>query len=578
MEQLTEMDNNFLQQESGATPMHISPVIVYDQSHRPGGKVRFKEVLTVFERNLHKSAIFRRKLAGGALGLDTPYWVEDPNFDLEFHVRHLALPKPGDWRQFCILLSRLQARGLDMKRPLWEAYVIEGLNDVEGLPENSFALMIKIHHAAIDGVSGAEILTAIHSLTDEIEPKEVIDTWRGEPDPAPWKVWSRAYLNNLKRPVRFFETVGSLVPAVIKANRLSPTRGAKDPRKPLVAKTRFNGLVSSTRVTDALIMDLDEIKALRSALDGEVTVNDIMVSIVSGALRKYLSSKNELPDSSLSCGAPMSIRSERNSESKGNQISMMKINMATDIEDPIARLRAVNINSQQSKKYSGNLGSNVIMEISEMFVPQVLGWSLQAASQAVARTDIPLPFHVIVSNVPGPQFPLYLAGAKVHLMTGIGPLLHMMGLFHAVISGAGKITINFVSCREMLPDPDFYKQCLLESYTALIAAGRQLEKKRQRSAASSAAKKPPANASGKASSKSTGKATAKTSAKTTARAAARNAPTGKAAAKKRAKSRTGTASRKATASAARRASAATSTAKRKPGGGRGSKNVASKSS
>ena len=135
MQQLSEMDSTFIQQESTATPMHISPVVIYDQSARKGGKVRFKEILRIFERNLHKSTIFRRKLAGGAMGLDTPYWVEDADFDLEFHVRHISLPKPGDWRQFCILLARLQARGLDMKRPLWEAYVIEGLNGVEDFPE-----------------------------------------------------------------------------------------------------------------------------------------------------------------------------------------------------------------------------------------------------------------------------------------------------------------------------------------------------------------------------------------------------------------------------------------------------------
>ena len=253
MEQLTEMDANFLAQESVATPMHISPVIIYDQSHRKGGKVRFKEILEVFRRNLHKSAIFRRKLAGGAMGLDTPYWVEDPHFDLEFHVRHIALPKPGDWRQFCILLSRLQSRGLDMQRPLWEAYVIEGLNDVEGLPDNSFAIMIKIHHAAIDGVSGAEIITALHSLTDEVLPPKVKDDWVGESDPSAWRVWSTAYMHNLRRPIKFVETVSTLVPAVIKANRESAEE-ALEPRKPLTEKTRFNGPITSTRVTDALIM------------------------------------------------------------------------------------------------------------------------------------------------------------------------------------------------------------------------------------------------------------------------------------------------------------------------------------
>jgi diacylglycerol O-acyltransferase len=505
MEQLTELDNNFLQQESVRTPMHISPVVIYDQSHRKSGKVRFKEILTVFERNLHKSAIFRRKLAGGAMGFDTPYWVEDSDFDLEFHVRHIALPKPGDWRQFCILLSRLQARGLDMKRPLWEAYVIEGLNEVEGLPEKSFAVMLKIHHAAIDGVSGAEILTAVHSLTDEIEPPLVEDTWQGESDPSQWQVWSRAYMQNLKRPVKFVETVSNLVPAVIRAGRENPQgRSDNDPRKHLVEKTRFNAPVGPSRVTDTLIMDLDEVKDIRRALDNEVTINDIIVSIVAGGLRKYLKDKKELPQDSLSCGAPVSTRSEHNSGSKGNQVNMMMINMATDIEDPIARLRAVHINATQSKDFTNKVGSSMMTNITEILVPQVLNWTMHAASAAVARSDVRMPFHVIVSNVPGPQFPMYLAGARVALMMGIGPLLDMMGLFHAVISGAGKITINFVSCREMLPDPQFYQECLQTTFEELRSAAGKLDKVKVPTKAKRSAKaKKPAKAKSKAGTKST---------------------------------------------------------------------------
>lgn len=482
MEQLTEMDNTFLQQESVETPMHISPVIIYDQSHRAGGKVRYKEILTVFERNLHKSAIFRRKLAGGAMGLDTPYWVEDPAFDLEFHVRHIALPKPGDWRQFCILLSRLQSRGLDLTRPLWEAYVIEGLNKVEGLPENSFAIMIKIHHAAIDGVSGAEIITALHSLTDEVLPPEVEDNWQAESNPPPWRVWSRAYMHNLKRPVKFVETVSSLVPAVIRANR-EEAEGNTEQRKPLSEKTRFNQKITSTRVTDALVMDLDEIKAIRRALGGAMTINDIMVSIVGGGLRKYLESKGELPQDSMVAGAPINVRDERNPESKGNQVSMMGISMATDIADPLERLRAIHLSSEESKAFSGKVGSSIMMDITEILIPQVMGWSFKALSAAAARSHSPImPFHVIISNVPGPQFPLYLAGAQVHMMMGLGPVLHMMGLFHAVLSGAGKIVINFISCREMLPDPEFYRACLEEAFEELRAAAGNAPAKKQRSA------------------------------------------------------------------------------------------------
>jgi diacylglycerol O-acyltransferase len=469
MQQLSEMDSNFLQQESARTPMHISPVIIYDQSEREGGKVRYQDILTVFERNLHKSVIFRRKLAGGAMGLDTPYWVEDEGFDLEFHVRHLALPKPGDWRQFCILLARLQARGLDMKRPLWEAYVIEGLNKVEGVPPNSFALMLKIHHSAIDGISGAEIVTAIHSLSDEIAPP-VVDTWRGESAPSTWKVWSRAYLHNLRRPVKFVETISKLVPAVVNARQLS-ANSSIDGRKTLSAKTRFNARISSNRVTDALIMDLAEVKSMRKALN-DVTINDIVVAVIGGALRKYLQAKDELPESSLIAGAPVNVRSEQNSESSGNQVSLMRIDMATNVTDPVERLQAVHESAQQSKIFSNAMGASVMMDISEILIPQVLGWGFRAATMAAARTDKPIPCHVIISNVPGSQIPLYLAGAKVHLMMGLGPLLDLMGLFHAVLSGAGRLTINFICCREMMPDPQFYKTCLEEAYEELKVAAR----------------------------------------------------------------------------------------------------------
>ncbi len=471
MQQLSEMDSNFLQQESARTPMHISPVIVYDQSARAGGKVRFKEILTVFERNLHKSAIFRRKLAGGAMGLDTPYWVEDSDFDLEFHVRHLALPKPGDWRQFCILLARLQARGLDMKRPLWEAYVIEGLSGVEGLPKNSFAIMIKIHHSAIDGISGAEIVTAIHSLTNEVAPALVADSWKGESGPSAWQVWSRAYVHNLSRPIKFAETVSTLVPAIIRARKLT-ANPQTDRRKTLTAKTRFNARISSNRVTDALIMELADVKNIRKAL-GDVTINDIVVAIVGGALRKYLQSKDELPADSLIAGAPVNVRSERNSESSGNQVSLMRISMATNIADPVERLQAIHYSAQQSKAFSNALGSSVMMDISEILIPQVLGWGFRAVTLAAARTARPMPCHVVISNVPGPQIPLYLAGARVHMMMGLGPLLDLMGLFHAVLSGVGRITITFISCREMMPDPEFYKLCLQGAYEELRLAARR---------------------------------------------------------------------------------------------------------
>jgi WS/DGAT/MGAT family acyltransferase len=469
MQQLTEMDYAFVQMESNRAPMHISPVIFYDQSDLAAGPVRFKQILEVFRHNLHKSAIFRRKLSGGALGLDTPYWVEDADFDLEFHVRHIALPKPGDWRQLCILLARLHARGLDMTRPLWEAYVIEGLNEVEGLPPRSFAIMLKVHHAAIDGVSGAEILSAIHSPSPEPPPETAADDWQGEQPPSTLKVWSNAYLNNLRRPVRMVETLGKLVPKLIRANRLTGDREEASPPKSPAGKTRFNQRVSTFRVTDAIVLDLATIRSLKNAVEG-ATVNDVIVSVVGGGLRKYLQAKGELPASSLSCGAPINVRADRNSHSIGNQVGMMTIDMATDIEEALPRLRAVTEHARESKAYSSALGAKTMLELSQGLWPSVVGIGMRAATLAAVSGEMALPIHTVVSNVPGPQMPLYLAGARVHMLMGLGPTVDMMGLFHAVISGAGKITVNFVCCREMMPDPDFYRECLQGAYDELEAA------------------------------------------------------------------------------------------------------------
>lgn len=467
MQQLTELDNTFIQMESARTPMHITPIMFYDQSGSKNSKVRFKEILEVFERNLHKSKIFRRKLAGGTLGFDAPYWVEDPDFDLEFHVRHIALPKPGDWRQLCILMSRLHARGLDMRRPLWEAYVIEGLNQVEGLPPNSFAIMLKVHHSAIDGVSGAEIVTAIHSDEPDAPLPRVQDDWQGEGDPGLATVWSRAYINNLKRPLKLVDTVSKLAPNIREANRVNREREHEEETH--LEKTRFNARVSSHRVTDTLVMELSRIKKIREGVGG-ATVNDVVITVVGGALRKYLASKGELPSASLTCGAPINVRAESNSESAGNQVGFMTIDMATDVEEPVARLKAVMEHAGHAKETSSIIGQGVMMDISKSLWPQFMKATMLAATFAAERGNVGLPIHTVVSNVPGPQFPLYLAGARLQWMMGMGPLLDLAGLFHAVISCNGKITINFVSCRELLPDPDFYKQCLETSYRELEAA------------------------------------------------------------------------------------------------------------
>ena len=162
MQQLSGMDAAFLYAETPRAHMAGGGIAIYDPSTAPGGRVTFKGILDHIDKRLHEARVFRQRLVRVPLDLDHPYWIEDPDFDLEFHVRHIALPEPGDWRQLCIQVARLVSRPLDLDRPLWELYVIEGLDNVEGVPAGSFALVTKVHHAAIDGMSGMEMTSAIH--------------------------------------------------------------------------------------------------------------------------------------------------------------------------------------------------------------------------------------------------------------------------------------------------------------------------------------------------------------------------------------------------------------------------------
>ena len=253
MQQLTGMDASFLHSEMDNAPMHIGPLLIYDVSTAPDGFVRFKDILRTFEERLDRSTVFRRKLANVPLNLDQPYWVEDEHFDLEFHVRHIALPKPGDWRQLCIQVARLHARPLDRSRPLWEAYVIEGLDNVEGLPKGSFALFLKIHHAAIDGATGTEIIGAIHDLSVAAEPVPEANAWRPERMPGNVTLLWRASLANLRHPFRLAKVVGKSAPAwrrlrVGEKEKKFRSLGEKE-------RTRFNGPISPHRVFGAVNYD-----------------------------------------------------------------------------------------------------------------------------------------------------------------------------------------------------------------------------------------------------------------------------------------------------------------------------------
>lgn len=492
MKQLSGTDTMFLQFERGNNFTHVASLALYDQSTAPGGGVRFKDVLQFFAARVAQFPQFRRRLVRLAVAVDRPYWVEDAGFDVEFHVRHIALPHPGDWRQLCIQVARLHSRPLDRSKPLWEAYVIEGLQNVPGLPPNSFALYTKMHHSIIDGESGSELLKALHSLSPEPLDlgAEVEEKFAADREPTAVELYSRAVLNGVERlpafarftagAVRRLAALGAEAVAKRQAGggddagegeggQPRPLETAKTllsgDTSPLVSKlypkTRFSGDVSAHRVFEAVGLPLDQFKVIRQRVPG-ATVNDIFLCVVGGAMRSYLSAKGELPEQSMVAMVPMTLRGKEKGGDRGNQVGFTAMTVHTDVADPLERLKNIAEGAQTSKRVTDAIGKEFARDLIES-LPTLL-------ADAVMR-NVRLPgVGLICSNVRGPDVPLYMAGARLVSYVPISIAIDGMGLNVTGWSYAGTMQICAVSCRDMLPDPAYFADCMRSAFQELREA------------------------------------------------------------------------------------------------------------
>ncbi len=464
MRQLSGLDASFLYLETANSPMHISSLSIYDPSDLEGGTVRFKQILENVEARVSEVPSMIERLVSVPFQLDHPYWKADGQFDSEFHIRHMALPSPGDWRQLCILISRLHALPLDRSKPLWEMYVIGGLDNIARMPKGCFAVFTKVHHAAVDGHTGTEIASVIHDLAPEIHHPSTPVVFKQENNPSAIELLVKANINNIKQPFRFLSVARNTVPALGKA--IAGMRSGRLERVSKIPRTRFNTNVSPHRVFDAEFLDFEDIRAIKNHCQ-PATVNDVALSIVGGALRKYLQAKNELPDISLAAMAPVNIRADDKLGTGGNQVSQMTVKLCTHIEDPLERLQAVNEGTRNAKELTQAIGAKTMTDYTQ-FIPSVLTASAArlASSWGMANRVKPV-YNCVVTNVPGPQIPLYFTGAKMLASTGAGPAIDGMGLFNAITTYCGVMTISFTCCRVMMPDPAFYSQCIRDSFEEL---------------------------------------------------------------------------------------------------------------
>ena len=472
MRQLQGMDSSFVALETRNSPMHIGSILIYNPATAPGGFVRFKDILNFFESRMQLSRTIRQRLVRVPFDLDHPYWIEDPDFDLEYHVRHIALPKPGDWRQLCIQAARIFARPLDLERPPWEFTVVEGLDNVPGVAKGSFAMVTKVHHAAIDGMSGIDLMEAMHTLNPDDPPPSTPDKWKPEKVPNPVELLGKSYFNAVTNPLKQLEVAAKAAPGLAKAIKGLAAKEFSVSHDMVPPKTRFNRVISSHRVVEGRSFKLADVKTIRLLEDG-AKVNDVFLAIVGGAMRKYLLSKQDLPKATLTAMAPISVRSKNEKGDMGNQVAAMIAPLGTHIEDPAERLAYVHSKTVNSKAMTDAMGARNMTEMSKVSPALFMALGAQLFTRlGLADRGVGPPFSTVVTNVPGPPIPIYSTGARLESMMGLLCLNDGLGLGHVVQSYCDEATISFTACRELLPDPEFYIECIEDSFNELLAAAK----------------------------------------------------------------------------------------------------------
>lgn len=461
MRRISNTDASFFYADTRRTPSVVGALMIYDQSTAKRQKVRFKDILTWIEDRLHLWAPFRQRLVRVPFDLDLPYLADDPNFDVEFHVHHLSLPKPGDWRQLCILASRLYSRPLDLNRPLWEINVIEGLDHVEGLPKGSFAILIKLHHIVADGMGALSLITSLHSETETAKaPLKPLEETRPKALPSDSALLTRTLPELARQPLKTAQSALSLIRGEVKARRLKSEHNVGS--APSAPMTRFNKEVSPYRVFEAVDFELDDFRAIKKLVEG-ASVNDVAIAVCGGAMRKYLSAKGELPDQSMVAMCPISVR-RPGASAEGNKISDMSVAMGTDIADPLQRLQAVKMRTDDAKQLAQIRGDDMLEHAMGVLSPAVASWFFRSAEGMKWIAKVKPVCNTFVSNVPGVPFDMYFCGAKLVQSYGMAPLGDGMGIFHTVSGFKNQLSVSVTACRDMLPDPDFYAECIREAF------------------------------------------------------------------------------------------------------------------
>ena len=470
MKQLSGLDASFLYMETPSQFGHVSSLSIFEKPEEQQYDA-FSSWRAQIEARLHTLEPLRRRLRNVPMNLDHPYWIDDPDFDLDFHVRNTAVPPPGSDHQLADLVARIIGRPLDRTRPLWETYVIEGL------PDNRFGILTKVHHATIDGASGAELLTMMLDQSpegDDVAPPE--QAWNPAPMPSDAEVLTRAAANLVRKPgravllsTRVVRELGRSTrnPALVAAaNQVrgglrgpigallnigrsrTPEGETKGPLPSLSApRTPFNAQITAHRRFAYRSTTLESVKGIKNALGA--TVNDVVMAVCAGGLRTWLEDHDALPDGPLNTMIPVSIRTGEETERWSNRVSGIFAELPTDEPDALKRVQRVHESMSNAKELFDAIPADSLTDFAQFPPPAVFARAMRLSTRLMTRNS---PINLVISNVPGPRQPLYAARSRLLHYYPVSTITDGQGLNITVQSYLDSLDFGLVSCRELVPD------------------------------------------------------------------------------------------------------------------------------
>jgi WS/DGAT/MGAT family acyltransferase len=445
VQRLTGLDAAFLALETPSNHMHVMAVAVLDPGELPGG-FDAATLRRLIESRLDQLPPFRRRIVRVPFGLHHPLWVEDPDFDLDYHVRQAAVPAPGGPRELAELVGEVAGRPLDRDRPLWQMWVAEGLE------HGHVAIIAKVHHAAIDGASGVEVLAHLVDLEPTPVPESVErarEEWRSERVPHDVEMIGASLVSIARQPRRMARAVVHLGKSLVRLGTRIRSENVHAGVPFTAPRLQWNAMITPHRQVAFTTLPLDDVRRVKEAFGA--TVNDVVLAVLSGALRRYFVERDELPDKPLVAVIPTSVRSQ-DEKQLGNRVSAMFTQLATDRDDPVDRLTEVRQTMTGAKQVHADIGGNTLEEWAELAAPAVLARGARLYGQLRLADRHPPIYNLIVSNVPGPQFPLYIGGARLVDMYPMGPVFDGAGLNFTAMSYRDQVDIGFMACREAVPE------------------------------------------------------------------------------------------------------------------------------